>query len=62
MADNHDWRPTARLRWVRRAPQYDDPRGAMILQQWHAPDVPGYMRGSEGEWRDVPVESEDGAP
>jgi hypothetical protein len=28
-----------------------------FLQQWFAPDVPGYMRrDAEGEWRDVPVE------
>lgn len=27
-----------------------------VLQQWWAPDVPGFMRSdNEGEWRDVPV-------
>jgi hypothetical protein len=31
--------------------------GAMqVLQQWWAADVPSYMRGNEGEWRDVLVE------
>jgi hypothetical protein len=24
-----------------------------VLQCWWAPDLPGYMRGAEGEWRDV---------
>jgi hypothetical protein len=53
------WAPTARLRLERRvmggvgegATRWYD----YVLQQWHAPDVPGYLRGGEGEWRDVPI-------
>lgn len=58
---NSDWVPTARLRFVLR--QRAEPDATMImatiLQQWFAPDVPGYMRrDAEGEWRDVIVEQE----
>lgn len=58
-----DWKPTPRLRWtLRTTTVQDDPTRpaytTRILQQWYAPDVPAYMRGSEGEWRDVPVEAE----
>ncbi len=44
--------PTESLRFI------DDVRGMQmqrVLQQWYAPDMPKYMRGSEGEWRDVPL-------
>jgi hypothetical protein len=59
---NEDWKPTARLRLVNRSP----PPGTevapgwklRILQQWFAPDVPSYMLGDEGEWRDIPVGDE----
>ena len=61
---NEDWVPTPRLRFVKRREIADiDAPIVRILQQWFAADVPGYMRrDAEGEWRDVPVESEDGAP
>jgi len=46
--------PTAKLRFiVREIPDGDTIRHAKILQQWWAMDVPSYMQGSEGEWRDV---------
>jgi hypothetical protein len=43
---------TPTLRWV------PSQRGDAIfkLQQWWAPDVPGFMRSdNDGEWRDVPT-------
>jgi hypothetical protein len=57
-----DWKPTGQLRWLRR--RISDDNSVMIiepyLQAWYAPDVPAYMIGNEGEWRDVPyVESPD---
>jgi hypothetical protein len=56
--------PTVRLRFIER-PSSDPsrPSGAStkILQQWFAPDMPGYMRdAAKGEWRDVPLEPESG--
>lgn len=54
--------PTSKLRWVMRteaeAPPDADgmrwvPTPQRVLQQWWAADVPSYMRGTEGEWRDV---------
>jgi hypothetical protein len=53
-----DWVPTARLRWVFR----DVPvgggmnRSERVLQQWHAQDLPSYMKraNEEGAWIDVP--------
>jgi hypothetical protein len=55
---NGDWKPTGRLRFVSRLenPHSEVPR--KILQQWYALDVPAYMLGTEGEWRDVALESE----
>lgn len=58
-----DWKPTPRLRFVERAIQEipDIGRRARILQQWWAPDLPGYMADeATGEWRDVPLV--EGAP
>lgn len=54
-----DLAPTTRLRFERRAVN-DIPElpahVRFVLQQWWAPNVPGYMRSeSVGEWRDVPV-------
>lgn len=51
--------PTPYLKWVKR-PGGTPRRPATIytLKQWFAPDVPDYMRSSDGEWRDVPVEEE----
>lgn len=52
-----DLAPTARLRWVER--MVEEVFTERVLQQWWAPDVPGYMvRSDAGEWRDVPVEAE----
>jgi hypothetical protein len=54
--------PTARLRWVERAPAgggvvIDEAKyleSLRVLQQWWAPAVPAYMRNPiDGEWRDV---------
>lgn len=64
-----DWAPTARLRFVMRTPvavsksqqkRFDvaGPISMRVLQQWYAPDIEEYMRGKEGEWRDVVVEEE----
>jgi hypothetical protein len=57
-----DWAPTPRLRWVERPLWADATKsvGSMVrvLQQWWAPDVDKYMRGAEGEWRDVGFEEE----
>jgi hypothetical protein len=58
--------PTPRLRFVRRPVSTPDPTveygvtvtGERVLQQWWAADVPSYMRGSEGEWRDVDTADE----
>jgi hypothetical protein len=50
---NGDWKPTGKLRWIVRRPE-----GITVLQCWWAPDVPSYMLGTEGEWRDVPLEDE----
>lgn len=49
--------PTAALRFIERKVPVADGSGISIkvLQQWHAPDLPKYMRGAEGEWRDVPL-------
>ena len=53
------WVPTARLRWVTRPAQ--PPALERVLQCWHAPEMPGYMRDMRvGEWRDVPMV--EGAP
>lgn len=49
---SEDWVATPKIRWVRPA---DTSAGPDRLQQWFAPDAPAYMRGSEGEWRDVEV-------
>jgi hypothetical protein len=50
-----DFKPTPKLRWEKRAD------GLLYLQAWWAPDVPAYMVDpTEGEWRDVPVESASG--
>lgn len=63
--NSSDWKPTTRLRFVEREGEpvlgEDEKLRATVryvLQQWHAPDLPAYMRGAEGEWRDVPVKSE----
>jgi hypothetical protein len=55
--------PTPKLRWVRRIDETDartmieeGVRPRMVLQQWWAAYVPSYMRGMEGEWRDVITE------
>jgi hypothetical protein len=60
------WVPTARLRWVMRTPA-DAAACSLnalpdkVLQCWHAPEMPGYMRDMRvGEWRDVPMV--EGAP
>jgi hypothetical protein len=57
--------PTPKLRWVRRIDETDartmieeGVRPRIVLQQWWAADVPSYMRGSEGEWRDVDTADE----
>jgi hypothetical protein len=51
----NEFAPTENLRFVQR--EVAVPDGSIItikvLQQWHAPDLPKYMRGAEGEWRDV---------
>jgi hypothetical protein len=48
--------PTARLRFIEREGLTGLETPARILQQWFAPDMPGYMRDPNvGEWRDVPV-------
>jgi len=53
MADN--FVPTAGLRFVLRDVRIGEDlvRNTRILQQWWAPEVPRYMRGPDGEWRDV---------
>ena len=62
-----DWAPTERLRFVERqtsegveqkSKKTTVARTVRILQQWFAPNVPSFMRGNEGEWRDVSIESE----
>ena len=59
-----NYAPTSKLRFIERRPPddpVDGPAGGparKILQQWWAPDMPAYMRGSDGEWRDVPVVTE----
>ena len=55
--------PTARLRFVKRAHEFQsmDPTMPMqrILQQWWAEDMPSYMRDKAlGEWRDVELTEE----
>lgn len=57
--------PTSKLRWIER----EEPQEGIvalvkvrILQQWHAPDVQGFMRGNEGEWRDVECVSDHTPP
>jgi hypothetical protein len=49
--------PTENLRFVEREVAVADGTQVTmrILQQWHAMDLPKYMRGAEGEWRDVPT-------
>lgn len=60
----NDYQPTARLRWVKRTVPVHGAAAnigqfVQYLQQWWAPDVPGYMRDQkQGEWRDVPTETE----
>jgi hypothetical protein len=55
-AMNGDWRPTARLRFVRRE-EADD--YSLILQQYWAPELPPYLQNErDGEWRDVEVAQE----
>lgn len=57
-----EWKPTARLRFVARAVPTREGTAMLsvrILQQWFAPDVPAYMVDpTQGEWRDVALESE----
>lgn len=56
---NNDWIGTTKLRWLRRPPTDMDMPSQLYLQQWHAPDVQGYMRDPNvGEWRDVEVVAE----
>jgi len=60
---NEDWVQTAKLRFVHRVIESQPAKLSavtkLILQQWFAADVPGYMKNhAEGEWRDVPVEEE----
>lgn len=47
--------PTAKLRFVERESLLDaeNAQTIRVLQQFFAPDVPEFMRGKEGEWRDV---------
>jgi hypothetical protein len=55
---NQHWRPTPRLRFVERPASLDaeNARTIKILQQWHGPELPAYMRDdTTGEWRDVPL-------
>ena len=64
MSEREGWVATARLRFVERPLPETMVEGvrtlhvARILQQWFAPELPRYMRGSEGEWRDVELERE----
>jgi len=73
MSDPRGWIPTARIRYVSRegAPVLVDPKRKIYsegptvfaLQQWWAPNVPAYMIDpTQGEWRDVAVEQENGKP
>jgi hypothetical protein len=60
-----DLAPTARLRFVERTVEREGKKSATtvrILQQFWALDVPSYMRGKEGQWRDVPLEVEYAPP
>jgi len=57
--------PTARLRFVVRADvvraDVVDVEASLgrVLQQWWAPDLPGYMADpAVGEWREVPTVSD----
>jgi hypothetical protein len=60
---NSSYVPTSKLRWVRRPLSVSEGGGAVsidamldsrVLQQWWAPNLPGYMADqSIGEWRDV---------
>jgi hypothetical protein len=38
---------------VREIPDGESIRKTKILQQWWTLDVPSYMQGRDGEWRDV---------
>jgi hypothetical protein len=52
---NQHWRPTPRLRFVER-PGPAEVGTVRVLQQWHGPELPAYMRDdTTGEWRDVPL-------
>ena len=50
-----DFAPTSKLRFVERETSLDaeNAQTMRVLQQWWAPDLPAFMRGGEGEWRDV---------
>jgi hypothetical protein len=54
--------PSERLRFVERTVQSIEggppPHTVKILQQWFTLNAPAYMRGNEGEWRDVEVVKE----
>jgi hypothetical protein len=52
--------PTPNLRWYQRHLPGQRGQPKPVLQQWWAPDVPGYMisRG-EGEWREVRLVEEE---
>jgi hypothetical protein len=47
--------PTTKLRFVEKESSLDaeNAQTIIILQQFWAPDVPEFMRGKDGEWRDV---------
>ena len=51
--------PSERLRFVlRNVIRSDGPHTQRVLQQWYTLNVPSYMRGDEGEWRDVELVQE----
>ena len=56
---SHLFVPTERLRFVERnVIRSDGPHTDRILQQFYTPNMPAYMRGDEGEWRDVELVQE----
>jgi hypothetical protein len=50
-----DFAPTTKLRFIEKESSLDaeNAQTIRVLQQWWAPDVPEFMRGRDGEWRDV---------
>jgi hypothetical protein len=55
MSNLIDLAPTSKLRFVERDSSLDaeNAQTIRILQQFWAPDLPPFMRGKDGEWRDV---------